>query len=49
MEKYSNCDIGRKRGVAILIKKGVFEKVDVDYKDANGRIIIVKYCVMEKK
>lgn len=41
-EMYSNCDIGRKRGVAILIKKGVFEKVDVDYKDTNGRIIIVK-------
>lgn len=27
-EIYSNCDMERKRGVAILVKKGISEEVD---------------------
>lgn len=48
-EMYSNCDIGRKRGVPVLVKKGALEKVDVDYKDTNGRIIIVKFLCNGKE
>lgn len=41
-EIFSNGNIEKNRGVAILIKRGIFEKVELDYKDTNGRIIIVK-------
>lgn len=41
-EMYLNCDLGRKRGVAILIKRGIFEEKELEYKDIKGRIIMVK-------
>jgi len=48
-EIYSNCDKERKRGVAILIRKGIFEEVDIDYTDAYGRIIIVRFLCNGKR
>ncbi len=36
-------------GVAILIKRGIFEENDVEYKDTNGRIIIVKLSYKGKE
>lgn len=48
-EMYMNCDLERKRGVAILIKRGIFEENDIDYKDTNGRIIIVKLLYKDRK
>lgn len=48
-EIYLNCDLERRGGVAILIKRGIFEENDVEYKDTNGRIIIVKLSYKGKE
>lgn len=40
---YFNNDRLRRRGVAILIKRGISEQVKIEYKDENGRILAVSF------